>query len=219
MLRKGGKFKSVIIALTVCFLLLVPALAFACWIDPRVCAHDDDENRPDNTWAPTHGSLYTGQVGSEYRYIELWWNWSYFSNIKGLKYKLNGSRDYNEALEVETVFYNYDGKAYCKEYQGFWTTNQPRAYRDTQVSDKSNEINFCIGCADANQFQENNYYYYYIKAKVNSSSGSKVKVGAQRSCRCPSYCYSTYCVFRECAENYAFLIPYSEVWAPGSEYW
>ncbi|MEW6448638.1 MAG: transposase [Bacillota bacterium] len=48
-------------------------------------------------------------------------------------------------------------------------------------------------------------------ALQNGPSGREQELERKlREAQVPSGCYSTYCVFRDCAENYAFLIPFSE---------
>lgn len=218
MLKQKNNLFTVILVI-VLLVLIYPISVFACSLNIDGTADDDRENRPNSTWVPPDGEYVVSDT-SYWTDIRVEWFWPTANSLKGLKYKLNGEVDSNEALEIQTVFYNYDGKAYCKDYTGYWETNQPNAYLDTRLSGNSNELDFCVGCANANNFTYNRWYYYYVRAeKEENSLGSKVKVQAQRSCRCPSSCYSTYCVFAEGSQPIVTLIPFSEGYAPGWGTW
>lgn len=103
------------------------------------------------------------------------------------------------SFEMDTVFYNYDGKAYSIRYGGttkgtWWNTNLPSPYLDTDFGDdwaiygggknsygEANETNFSVGTSDADELVAEKTYYYNIKLVKNTRSNIdyRVKVNAQ----------------------------------------
>lgn len=179
------------------------------------------EDKPNNTWVPDGGYAFAidgSYSNTVYMYCDF--EWSSSSKLSGLK------NDDNETLEMDIVYYNYDGDAYSYEwynysgyngYRGnYWETNQPRPYWDTQFDDSENERSFCLGCSDANQFTANSMYYWWGYGQKNSN-GSMAKVIAQRGHRTPEWDYEdTYAVF---AEESAIIVPFSNWDTPGSAQW
>lgn len=103
------------------------------------------------------------------------------------------------SFELDTVFYNYDGKAYSVNYGGktqgtWWMTNLPSPYLDTQFGDdwavyggsknsygEPSEVNFAVGTSDADNLEPGLTYYYRIDLKKNTRSNLsyKIKLNAQ----------------------------------------
>lgn len=170
-------------------------------------------------WVPDRGDTHTYVSSTTGKTISNWWVWNTDADLAGLR------RDNNETLEVDVVFYNYDGTAWAINwpcslcYYGVnWDSNQPRAYADTQMDDSYNERPFSVGSADATQFVKGRWYYFYIYDVRGASSGpTKTKLQAQRGHRWPSTCYSTYCVY---AEDTVTIVPFSAYYfSPGHCYW
>lgn len=173
---------------------------------------------PANTWVPSWGTAtaydsnhYTGAV-----YMLMSFGWDDDESLSGCM------SDTNETLEVEFLFYDYDYNAYTKYDYGdntqgtYWETNQPRPYHDTTLCDLGQEVNFCIGCSDANEFEIDTYYYWWSYG-VKTSNGSKAKVNVQTGHRTPSNVYeSCWFVFGDQTHT---IVPYSQFNTPGSKNW
>lgn len=177
-------------------------------------------DKDDKTWVPTQGYAFAQNgsfQNSVFMYADFYW--SSESRMSGLK------DDTNETLEMDIVFYNYDGKGYSYEwykksgnnYRGtYWETNQPRPYVDTQFDDSYNERAFTIGSSDANQFKAKTQYYWWAYGNKNSN-GSKTKLSVQRGYRFPSGSYENpFAVF---AEETKILVPFSNWNTPGAKNW
>jgi len=198
--RLSVSFTLAIISISLIVLAATsPALANTDWVPDRGDTH-------------TYVSSYTGKT------IYNWWIWNTDEDLAGLR------RDSNETLEMDVVFYNYDGKAWAINwpcslcYRGTnWDSNQPNAYGDTQLDDGTNERPFSVGSADATKFVSNRWYYFVIYDVRGASSGpTMTKLQAQRGHRSPSGCYSTYCVY---ADNTVTIVPFSAYYSPGDCYW
>lgn len=103
------------------------------------------------------------------------------------------------SFELDTVFYNYSGKAYSVTYGGktqgtWWSTNLPSPYLDTQFGDdwavyggtknsygEPSETNFAVGTSDADKLEPGLTYFYKIILKKNTRSNLdyRIKLNAQ----------------------------------------
>lgn len=201
-LLRGLTASTIVTVICICFVLLAvtnPALA-----------HTD--------WVPDRGDTRTYVSGSKGKTITNWWIWNTSADLAGLR------RDNNETLEMDVVFYNYDGNAWAifwpcslcyKDYD--WESNQPRAYGDTTFFDNQYERPFTVGSADATQFVHQKWYYYTIFNLQGPGNGpTKTKLQAQRGHRSPSNCYSALCVF---AEETVQIVPFNNFNSPGHCFW
>lgn len=102
------------------------------------------------------------------------------------------------SFELDTVFYNYDGKAWATKYGGttqgtWWSSNLPSPYLDTQFGDdwaiyggdknsygEPSEANLAVGSGNADVLEREKQYYYQIKVNKNSRADNwKLKLNAQ----------------------------------------
>jgi len=119
--------------------------------------------------------------------------------------------DDNETLEMDVVFNNVAPEsAWSYSYLGdtvgsHWDSNQPVAYRDTQLLDGNDYRPFTVGTAFADQLQPATWYYWWVQGD-HHSDGSRAGVEAQHGYRSWN-CFSGYanCVF---ADAIATLIWY-----------
>lgn len=85
------------------------------------------------------------------------YNRFYFSNVEGLYSDI-------ETYEHETQVYNTQ----FADYDGYWSSNLPRAYYDTPFLDEID--NFTVGSAQASDLQSNKQYYTYMALKKGNNS-------------------------------------------------
>lgn len=161
-----------------------------------------------SNWLPTSGNAYawpsSGYPGTTY--LEVVYKWNSSSAMSGF------SSD--STLEAEIVLYNYDGGAISTAWNSnyAYTSNQPYAYRDTQVLDNSNEPNFTIGCAAASNCVAGTNYYWIAYGNQTSSGSCKAKVSFQRGYRLVPSIYSTWNIF---PLETTIVVPFSQ-WTTGS---
>lgn len=97
-------------------------------------------NKP---WQPYKGSLNINQS-----FVE---NEFYFSDVTAF----NSNRTYEHETQVYDTNY--------ADYAGYWNSNMPRAYLDTQFLD---EIDiFTVGSSDTSAFQANKKYTTYMSLR------------------------------------------------------
>jgi hypothetical protein len=162
------------------------------------------------TFVPSWGESHIGSDAHS-RYV---WQYFYWHDVARL-YWLNSAWD--TTFELDTFFYNYDGLGYGDEPAGFWDSNLPSAYVDTQFFDGEGEKAVTIGSAFAWDLRAATLYYYVTRMTSGGGLTSLVKVQAQRGRRWPSDCYSTWCSYGCSTEvNYTNVIPFqSGFYAPG----
>lgn len=112
--------------------------------------------------------------------------------------------------EHETQIYNGS----FADYDGYWSSNLPRAYKDTQFGDSID--NFTIGSSQASDIKTYTRYYTYIGLKPGSALSANVKIKGQKGHRWPSWCYSTWCIFADPGATTSALTDYN---APGNTKW
>ncbi len=125
------------------------------------------------SWAPYGG---TSKVNQRYTLQTF-----YFNNTSDF-----GS---TSTYEHETQVYN---KSFA-DYNGYWSSNLPRAYKDTPFLDSID--NFTVGSAKASSIRTNYRYYTYMTLRAGSASSATVRIKGQKGHRWPSWCYSTWCIF------------------------
>lgn len=147
------------------------------------------------SWAPYYGkSKVTRQLTFQFLY---------FNKVSDF-----GS---NSTYECETQVYD---KKYA-DFDGYWSSNFPRAYYDTPFSDQID--NFTVGCAQASSLQANTMYYTEMSLRQQTSSTAQVRIKGQKGHRLPIGCYSTWCIFADAttgslANFYAPINSYLEWW-------
>jgi len=126
------------------------------------------------TWAPYKG---TTTVTRNYLY-----NTFFFDNKAGF--------DSASTYESETHLY----KQYAN-YGGFWSSNLPRAYKDTQLLDSAGLDNFTVGCLQASSIQPYKEYFAYMALTPETNIRSELWIKGQIGYRYPSWLYSLWNVF------------------------
>ncbi len=169
-------------------------------------------------FVPSWGMVDVGENGSG-RYIYQWMYWSSSSRLSGL------SDNSDRTFEPDAFFYNYDGTAYGDTPTGYWGSDLPSAYRDTQLFDEfngtnqygePNEVAITVGSASASSINAGQTYYTFTYMTPGGGSSSWVKLSSQRGIRVPVWCYSTYCSFGCTGTNNVPVIPFTDYFtAPG----
>lgn len=135
----------------------------------------------------THHAV-SGQV-TPLSQVDLWFTWG--DSIENL----NIPNDNNEALELETVFYNYlDG---AEEERGnsfipvdgdviYWESTLPNPYLDTNIFDGDEEISACVGEEHTADLIKGKEYMWSIETEgwgkqENYPNDERYKITAQRS--------------------------------------
>lgn len=142
-----------------------------------------------SNWLPTSGSAFVWPSGSydDATYLQVNYEWDSSSKLSTL------TNNTASTLEGEIVLRNYDGEAIANRWNTnyAYTTNQPRAYRDTQFLDGSDECCFTVGCSDASALEAGKQYYWYAYGNRTESESCDVKVYFQRGHRLPAGIYDT----------------------------
>lgn len=162
-----------------------------------------------NTWAANTGYISVGPAASNraaYQIVK-WTSASRLNNLKACP---------NPTYEVELWLNNYDRRTYLSTTVKGWSSSLPRAYRDTNFSDGSNERSYTIGTADASQLVLNTSYYTWYETTTGNTSSDSGKVTGQRGERSPSFCYSSWCVWPKATAVYIrawqLSVPSSRTW-------
>lgn len=96
----------------------------------------------DVQFVPSFG-LVNATADSYSRYIEQYVYWDSYARLTW--FTNNG----DSTFEPDAFFYNYDGTAYGNAPSGYWTSDLPSPYVDTQAFDSNNEKAVTIGSAQA----------------------------------------------------------------------
>jgi len=107
-------------------------------------------------------SAYGGEIWAPYKGYssvnqDKTYNNFYFQNIEGVFSDI-------ETYEHETQVYNTE----FADYDGYWSSNLPRAYYDTPFDDEID--NFTIGSAQASDIVSNKRYYTYMALRKGNDS-------------------------------------------------
>ncbi len=129
------------------------------------------------SWAPYGGTSKVTQ-GVSYQTF-------YFNNISSF----GSTRTYEHEVQV----YN---RAYTS-YAGYWSSNLPSAYLDTEFGDNNgNNIRLLtVGSAQASSLATYSQYYTYMSLSPGLATSADVRVKGQIGHRYPTTCYSTWCVW------------------------
>jgi hypothetical protein len=127
------------------------------------------------SWAPYYGkSKVTRQLTFQF---------FYFNKVSDF-----GS---TSTYECETQIYD---KKYA-DFDGYWSSNLPRGYHDTQFCDTSAVDVFAVGCAQASSLLVNTMYYAEMSLRQQTSPTAFVRIKGQKGHRFPTNCYSTWCAW------------------------
>ena len=144
-------------------------------------------------------------------------SWAPYAGVSGVNqmrtfqtFYFDNTNDFGSTstYEHETQVYNKN----FADYDGYWSSNLPRAYRDTQFLDTID--NFTVGSAQASSIQTNSQYFTYIGLHAGSASSATVRIKGQKGHRWPSWCYSTWCIFADATTS-----SMSTFMAPGGMSW
>jgi len=144
---------------------------------------------PDGTnFVPSWGFVEVA-VDAGGRYI---WQYMYWDNADRLKW-LNTYT--GTTFEPDAFFYNYDGKAYGDRPGGYWASDLPSPYVDTQFLDPSGEKAVTIGSAYATSIVPWRTYYTVTRMYPGEGTSSWLKLSAQRGAQYPDGCTSEWCSY------------------------
>jgi len=120
------------------------------------------------------------------------------------RFIFNNVSDYgfNRTYEHETQIYNRN----YANYGGYWSTNMPSRYKDTQFGDQID--NFTVGTSRARNLVANWWYWTYMSLTPGSSSTALCWIRGQTGHRWPNWCYSTWCIYADATTypgGYAYL--------------
>lgn len=132
----------------------------------------------DNQFVPSFG-LVNANADAYSRYIEQYMYWDSNTRLEWL----NGNSD--STFEPDAFFYNYDGTAYGNAPSGYWTSDLPSPYVDTQSFDSNNEKAVTIGSAQAFLIHAQTFYYSVTRMTSGGGSSSWLKLSAQRGKQWP----------------------------------
>ena len=162
-----------------------------------------------NEFVPSKGALHVLE-DSYSRYIYQWVYWHQLSRLNFLK-------RWGATYEPDVIFYNYNGQAYGLAPSGYWASDLPYAYVDTQFQDPNTEKAVTIGSGDSTSLVPGRWYYTVTRMTSGPNAGptSYVKASSQRGAQAPDGCTSTWCSFG-CSEqpNNLQTIPFTHHFVP-----
>lgn len=160
-------------------------------------------------WVPSWGKAYiSADAATRYIYQYVYWHSS--TRTRWL------ANNWAATYEPDAFFYNYDGKSYADAPTGYWNSDLPAPYVDTQAFDSPNEKAITIGSALPRDVAPGLTYYTVTRFTSGGGASSLVKLSSQRGLRVPNTCYSTYCSFGcDSDNNYKTVSFQSGFYAPG----
>jgi len=153
-----------------------------------------------------------GQVleDTESRYIIQYMYW--LNDARLSWFKANEEATY----EPDAFFYNHDGLAYGDAPSGYWESDLPSPYVDTQLFDGAEEKAVTIGSAAASLITAGRFYKTITRMTSGAGNSSLVKLSSQRGLRVPFFCYTTLCSFGCTTFSNYFTVPFQAGFsAPG----
>jgi len=172
-------------------------------------------------WIPSKGYAWISEDGiaasnSHYIYQYLYWRTpdrlAWFA------------ADYDSTYEPDALFYNYNRNGTYGNYPlGYWASDLPSPYVDTQAFDGDDEKAVTIGSAQARLIQPGRFYYTVTRMTWIAGPGNvntPVKLVSQRGRQIPSGCFSTNCSFGCNNNNNYRTVPFQSGYtAPGGRVW
>lgn len=167
-----------------------------------------------NEFVPSTGQVYVN-ADSVGRYIYQWMYWHSADRLRDLI----GFSD--STYESDAFFYNYDGTAYGYQPYGYWASDMPSPYVDTQFGDPNTERAVTIGSGDAKLLAPGRWYYTVTRMWAGAGTSSWIKLSSQRGAQTPDGCTSTWCSFGCDAINNFRTLPFTDHFTvPGCrKYW
>ena len=165
-------------------------------------------------FVPSWGKAITDK-DSYSRYIYQWMYWHSRDRLKWLQ--LN----YDSTFEPDAFFYNYDRKAYGDSPSGYWSTDLPEPYVDTQFGDSPDEKAVTIGSSAAVYLVDQRVYYTVTRMKAGGGDSSWTKLSSQRGRRSPDWCFrNAFCSYGCNSINNFKTVEYRDFTSPGCrQYW
>jgi len=167
-----------------------------------------------NQFVPSIGQVKV-TADSVSRYI---YQWMYWHNADRLRWLT----DYvDTTYEPDAFFYNYDGRAYGDRPSGYWASDMPYPYVDTQRFDSDSEKAVTIGSGHARLLTPGRWYYTVTRMVAGQGTSSWIKLSSQRGVQQPMGCTSTWCSFGCGTTNNFKTLPFSDHFTvPGCrKYW
>lgn len=164
-------------------------------------------------YVPSWGKALTAK--DQYsRYI---YQFVYWDNVDRLRWFANTP---DSTFEPDAFFYNYDRTAYGSAPVGYWASDLPAAYVDTQFGDGPNEKAVTIGSASARNIIARYVYYTVTRMTDGGGTSSWTKLSSQRGRRWPDWCFGTNCSYG-CDNTSNFItVPFRNFTSPGCvTYW
>jgi hypothetical protein len=170
-------------------------------------------------FVPSWGQVKVGEY-SDGRYITQYIYWHDKSRLKWFADNPAGS------YEPDAFFYNYYDKgkplpgapAYGDKASGYWSSDLPIPYVDTQEFDPSGEKSVTIGSANANKLVPKKLYLTNTHMKSGKGSSSWIKLQSQRGKLDPADCRRLYahCSYGCNGTNNVKTIDFQKHWSvPG----
>jgi hypothetical protein len=200
------KGRHIALALLAVLTLHFSTVGFAATVGCGVSAEETD-------FVPSWGKVVVNE--DQYtRYVIQYMYWDKYARLSAL-WGL-----YESTFEPDVIFYNYDGNAYGDAPIGYWESNLPRPYVDTQAFDGQDEKAVTIGSADAASILAQTMYHTVTRMTDGGGNSSQMKLSSQRGKRSPSQCYTTACSFgcRESPNNVKAVPFGAEVLPTGTEF-
>lgn len=163
----------------------------------------------DTQFVPSWGKVYV----AEDQYSRYIYQWMYWDNATRLQWLATNG---DSTFEPDAFFYNYDGAAYGNAPTGYWASDLPSPYVDTQIEDPSGEKAVTVGSGQAVFITSGRVYYTVTRMTNGGGASSWLKLSAQRGRQVPSGCLTTWCSYGCNANNNYFTIPFTDRFtAPG----
>lgn len=160
-------------------------------------------------YVPSSGFAQIGE-DTESRYIIQYMYWLNEARLSW--FKVNGKTTY----EPDAFFYNHDGLAYGDAPSGYWESDLPSPYVDTQLFDEGVEKAVTIGSAAASLITAGRFYKTITRMTNGAGNSSLVKLSSQRGLRVPFLCYDALCSFGCTTFNNYRTVPFqAQFSAPG----
>lgn len=170
----------------------------------------------DTQFVPSWGKV-EANADQYSRYIIQYMYWDKIQRIQWLG--TNG----DSTFEPDALFYNYGdqgGLAYGVAPVGYWASDLPAPYVDTQFEDgltvgynqygELNEAAVTIGSGWAVLINYGKVYYTVTRMTSGRGSSGWLKLSAQRGRQVPATCTSTWCSFGCDTNNNYHTIPFSD---------
>lgn len=194
------------LALAFCFVCGFQAHASTIYCQPTATTG--------NQFVPSIGQVEV-KADSFGRYIYQWMYWHNADRLRWLTTYVDTT------YEPDAFFYNYDGRAYGDRPSGYWASDMPSPYVDTQFSDSNNEKAVTIGSGNAKSLTPGRWYYTVTRMVAGGGTASWIKLSSQRGVQVPMGCTSTWCSFGCNTLNNFQTLPFQDRFTvPGCrKYW